>query len=115
MFISRWLYNFVKVSLEWHDSFSHASAEVANSGAQGLDKSIRQCVWGSLPEKQKIHLVCWEILCKSKEDRGLGLRRSEDMNKAMLTKLAWRLINEEEAAWCKIMRPKYGQDNLGPF
>lgn len=45
----------------------------------------------------------------------MGLRRYEEMNKAMLVKLAWRLITEEVAAWCKLLRSKYGLDSSGPI
>lgn len=30
------------------------------------------------------------------------------MNKAFLTKLAWRIITRSEEPWCKVLRAKYG-------
>lgn len=45
----------------------------------------------------------------------MGIRRSEEMNRAMLKKPARRLINEEEGTWCKVLRSKYGLHNRGPI
>lgn len=80
-----------------------------------LDKAVRLCVWGSSTERRPIHLVSWDTLCKSKEEGGLGLRRSKDMNKAMLTKLAWRLLHEEDTTWSRLLRSKYAVSIDGPI
>lgn len=62
-----------------------------------LDGAVRQCIYGSSVEKRSIHLLNWDTLCKSKADGGAGLQRSEHMNKAMLSKLAWRMLTEDDA------------------
>lgn len=36
------------------------------------------------------------------------------MNKAILAKIACRFLTDSEADWCKIVRSKYGVDDLGP-
>lgn len=54
------------------------------------------------------------MLCKSKNEGGAGLRRATDMNKALLAKLAWRILNGEEETWCKVMRCKYGVTDNHP-
>lgn len=53
-----------------------------------LDKAVRNCVWGSLTEQRRIHLLNWDILCRSEACGGGGLRSAEFMNKALLAKLA---------------------------
>lgn len=55
-----------------------------------------------------MHLVKWDKVCKSKEGGGLGLKKAKDQNLAFLTKLAWKVSNDEEAGlWVSILRDKY--------
>lgn len=35
------------------------------------------------------------------------------MNKALLAKMAWRVIIEEDAIWAKVIRSKYGLESDG--
>lgn len=38
----------------------------------------------------------------------IGLNKSNEINKALPAKLAWRVLTEEEAIWCNMIRRKYG-------
>ncbi|GLT87275.1 hypothetical protein SLE2022_053660 [Rubroshorea leprosula] len=53
------------------------------------------------------HLVSWEVVCRSKDQGGLGLRAARDNNRALVAKLGWRVLVGDEAPWCKVMRQKY--------
>ena len=55
---------------------------------EGIQKIF---LWSGTEEKNKLSLVNWEEVCNSKEKGGLGLRRLRDLNKALLTKIGWRL------------------------
>lgn len=52
----------------------------------------------------------WETVCKSKDKGGMGIRRMTDMNKALLTKVGWRLV-ENKTGWGRIMKAKYLANN----
>ncbi|XP_026460097.1 uncharacterized protein LOC113360875 [Papaver somniferum] len=49
----------------------------------------------------------WHKVCIPKELGGLAFRDLEKLNLALLTKLAWRLYNENDSLWTNIMRSKY--------
>ena len=68
-----------------------------------LDSLARSFVWGSGQ-----HLVSWHKICKLKAAGGLGIRVSRDMNKALLTKVGWRLLHDTKSLWAKFLRSKYG-------
>ena len=72
-----------------------------------LDKLNRNFFWGTTDEKRKIHLVGWNKILKSKEEGGLGIQALKGKNIAMLAKLNWRILQEKEALWAKVILNKY--------
>lgn len=64
---------------------------------------VRRCVWGELGTRRKVLLLSWDTLCKPKEMGGVGLRTTKMMNKALLAKLAWRVVKREGTTWCNIL------------
>ncbi|CAA7019727.1 unnamed protein product [Microthlaspi erraticum] len=72
-----------------------------------LDKISRSFLWGSTAEKKKQHLVSWKKVYLPKAEGGLGIQTSKDMNLAMIAKVGWRLLQEEESLWARVMWKKY--------
>lgn len=72
-----------------------------------LDKVSRNFLWGSTVEKRKQHLLSWKKVCRPKAAGGLGLRASKDMNRALLAKVGWRLLNDKVSLWARVLRRKY--------
>lgn len=62
---------------------------------------------GGGEEGKGIKWLAWERLCSVKEDGGLGFKSLREFNIAMLTKQAWRIINEENPLVTRIMRARY--------
>lgn len=65
-------------------------------------------MWGASSRGRGVHLINWEILCLPKEQGGANLKPSKDMNRALMAKLAWRLLKCTGSAWCDTLRKKYG-------
>lgn len=82
-----------------------------------LDKYTRRCVWGSNNTTKRVHLVNWPTVCKRKLNGGPGLKQAGTMNKALIAKLAWRVVQEPHALWSQVIRSKYrqGRDLLNIF
>ncbi|KAG7559686.1 Reverse transcriptase domain [Arabidopsis thaliana x Arabidopsis arenosa] len=74
---------------------------------EGLDKVSRAFLWGSTTEKKKQHLIAWNRVCQPRGEGGLGLRKAKDMNKALVSKVGWRLMNETKSLWANVLRKKY--------
>lgn len=72
-----------------------------------LDKVSRSFLWGSSAEKRKQHLVAWDRVCLPKWEGGLGIRSAKDMNKALIAKVGWRLLNDQVSLWARVFRSKY--------
>lgn len=79
-----------------------------------IDKAVRDCVWGSSANQRRVHLLDWATLCRTKKEGGAGLRRAEDMNRALLAKLGWRMLVCGDEAWCKLIKSKYGVTSKTP-
>ena len=56
-------------------------------------------------------MVAWDDVRKPKSEGGLGIRRSEDVSKALITKLGWRVLPDNDNIWARIMKGKYVKNN----
>lgn len=72
-----------------------------------MDQLNRDFLWGDTDQKRKIHLTGWDMICRPKSNGGLGINKSEDMNKAMLAKPCWRVVQGDQGLWCRIYNAKY--------
>lgn len=72
-----------------------------------LDKISRSFLWGSTQEKKKQHLVAWKKVCSPKSEGGLGIRSAKHMNKSLIAKVGWRLLQDQSALWARVLRCKY--------
>ncbi|KAI8570479.1 hypothetical protein RHMOL_Rhmol01G0037200 [Rhododendron molle] len=92
----------------WQDSSAEheaGKAVIAYTNKKALNINF---LWGDSPDKKKIHLVKWDEVCKSKDRGGLGIKKARNQNMAILTKLGWKISNQEEGGlWAAILRDKY--------
>ncbi|KAG7555110.1 Reverse transcriptase domain [Arabidopsis suecica] len=72
-----------------------------------IDRVSRSFLWGSNPQKRKQHLVAWKRVCLPKREGGLGIRSSLAMNKALLAKVGWRILQDKTSLWARVLRSKY--------
>jgi hypothetical protein len=78
-----------------------------------IQKLQRSFIWGDMEDKRKYHAVSWETICRPKYLGGLGLRKLDIMNQACILKWGWKLQNNSNDLWSKVLRGKYvGQGAL---
>lgn len=80
------------------------------STLERLDNMSRSFLWGSKNEKRRLHLLAWDRVYLLRLEGGLGIRSAQQMNTALLAKLGWRLIHDENRLWTRVLRSKYKVD-----
>ena len=78
------------------------------SVANRLEKLQRDFLWGGGSLERKVHLINWEVVCTQKEKGGLGIRKIDPLNKALLGKWLWRFAIEKDNFWKMVIGVKYG-------
>ena len=68
---------------------------------------------GSLANK--IHLVNWRTVSLGKDKGGLGIRRLNLLNRALLGKWTLRFAMEESSTWKSCISAKYGSRDRDRF
>lgn len=54
-----------------------------------------------------ILLISWDKILRPKCEGGLGIRKTQDVNAALLVKLGWKIIKEPDNLWTKVVSAKY--------
>lgn len=52
-------------------------------------------------------MVNWDTVCRSKRCGGLGIRKAGAPNRALLSKLGWRVSTEHDPPWIQLLHNKY--------
>ena len=78
-----------------------------------IEKIQRDFLWGGGRLERKAHLIKWKVVCSPKEEGGLGIRKIDVLNKALLGKWVWRYAYEKENLWKRVIGVKYGQEGCG--
>lgn len=60
-----------------------------------IEKCQRDFLWGKWDNKEGMHMVAWEDICKPKRLGGLGQSRIRDINIALLSKWLWHFGREQ--------------------
>jgi hypothetical protein len=72
-----------------------------------LTKIIHKFFWEGTGEKQKYHLVKWDLVCTPRKKGGLGIKNLQLFNQCLLCKWWWKL-EYEHGLWQTLVKAKYG-------
>lgn len=75
-----------------------------------FDKVWARFFWEADAKKQKYHMVKWADLHHPKEQGGLGIQNSRKMNLALVTKWIWKISQNDNGLWDRILKAKYFPD-----
>ncbi|XP_077215839.1 uncharacterized protein LOC143850475 [Tasmannia lanceolata] len=72
-----------------------------------LEQIFRDFIWGGLDSEKKFHSVNWNELCKPKNEGEVGIRKLDEISKALHIKLLWNLLNRSSSLWSRWVYKKY--------
>ncbi|XP_026428826.1 uncharacterized protein LOC113324751 [Papaver somniferum] len=75
-----------------------------------VERAIRDFLWSRNAEKRKYFMVLCDDLCLSKSEGGLGIKKLNDINRAMLMNL-WISIRDSNKIWARFLKAKYFKIN----
>ena len=52
-------------------------------------------------------MIAWDKISRPKSFGGLGLKKTEAVNLAFQTKLAWKIVGDNKGLWTEIIKQKY--------
>ena len=52
-------------------------------------------------------LKSWDSICAHKNVEGLGIKKTADMNKALVAKMNWDVVNNSNKMWVMAFKKKY--------
>ncbi|KAL9437498.1 hypothetical protein AB3S75_023377 [Citrus x aurantiifolia] len=73
-----------------------------------LDQLCRRFIWSGSAEHHKMSLLNWNMVCTPKSKGGLGFKKLEIMNQALIMKDNWSLITEPNKLSNQVLATKYG-------
>ncbi|XP_026417291.1 uncharacterized protein LOC113312772 [Papaver somniferum] len=74
------------------------------------ERILRNFLWSGNADEKKYITIAWDKVCVPLEEGGLGIRKFEDINKALLMKLLWRILKSNED-WANFFLAKYKDKN----
>jgi hypothetical protein len=72
-----------------------------------LDFYRSRFFWQTDENRTKYRLDNWNIICRPKDQGGLGIKSLELKNKCLLSKWLYRLAVERDGVWLQLLRNKY--------
>ena len=87
--------------------YTFSCFRVPDTVCDKLDAIIRAFWWAYDLGTRKLHFINWNEVCTPKSEGGLGLKRFELMNQAMLAKQFWRIAHNPQSLLARTLKVKY--------
>ena len=72
-----------------------------------MDGIRAKFLWQGADGKFKYHMAKWEMVCRPKDQGGLGIINTRIMNDCLIVKWIWKIFQEPDELWFKILKAKY--------
>jgi len=82
-----------------------------------LAKCMRNFIWSGDTTQRKICTVAWKVVCKPRDEGGLGVKDPSLVNRASLLHLSWKLLtsNDHWAILCRARFLHHGKPKANYF
>ena len=67
---------------------------------------VNRNFWWGFKDENKLGccLKSWDSICTPKSVGGLGIKKTEDMNKALVVKMTWEIASNANKLWVQILK-----------
>ena len=88
-------------------SYHMSSLLLPKSICNKLDRINRNFWWGIDEKNYGLFLRSWDSICLPKWAGDIGIRKTEDLNKALVAKLSWEVASNSGKIWVQLFWKKY--------
>ncbi|CAN1732121.1 Putative ribonuclease H protein At1g65750 [Linum perenne] len=88
-------------------SYAMQTSFLPASTTKAIDAKIRNFVWGDTLDKKKTHLISWDVICRSKSQGGLGLKKARELNESYMMKMGWLILQAPNKLSVQVLTTKY--------
>ncbi|KAK4389823.1 putative ribonuclease H protein [Sesamum angolense] len=100
----------IKLIVQSIPSYCMSCFKLPDSLLREIESIAANFFWSNT-ERNKIHWVAWDKMCISKKKGGLGFRKMQTFNVAMLAKQGWRIMSNPNLLISRILKARYYRDN----
>nr|XP_025679206.1 uncharacterized protein LOC112779177 [Arachis hypogaea] len=97
----------IKAVIQAIPSYAMSVIEFPKVFCQRLNARIARFWWANSGKEIGIHWKSWDKVCVSKRNGGLGFKDFQGQNLALLAKQAWRIIENPNSIWVRILKAVY--------
>ena len=84
-----------------------AAYDIPKCTIDRIDSILSNFLWGDKDGHKKHHWISWDKICHPFKEGGLGIRKLEDVMRALRMKMAWSYALNN-TLWANFMNNKYG-------
>lgn len=97
-------------TLAAYNIFWSSSLPIPCSVTEEADRICKQFLWGDQEDKKRMHTVSWDMVCRPKNEGGLGIRKASDWVAAGVAKNLWNVISKKDSLWVRWIHGRYLKD-----
>jgi Reverse transcriptase (RNA-dependent DNA polymerase)/zinc-binding in reverse transcriptase len=96
-----------KTVLEMLPIYSMGAQMLPKTVLKKMESLMKRFFWGKLQQNRYLAFTAWDKVCMERDKGGLGLRKLETLNEAIVLKAFWVLATSTHIIWVQINKAKY--------